>query len=83
MLSDPQRKARVLVPVGYLVLALCALMLAASVLSGSIVRTAIAVICLYMTWTALDHNRNTLSAGNRDQGVVDQPGPADEHGQGH
>ncbi|MDP2871166.1 MAG: hypothetical protein Q8P31_01285 [Bacillota bacterium] len=72
-----------MVPIGYLVVALCFFALVSSILAGSVLRTVVAVGCVYLALTALDHNREVLATrGHVDQGVVDEAGAADEGGEG-
>jgi len=78
---SPNHRARILVPVGYVLLVLCFLALITSIVAGSTIRTIIAVGCVYLTLTSLDYNRQALTR-NVNQHIVNEASAADESGEG-
>jgi hypothetical protein len=80
-MRDPKIKKRLLVLIGYLIMATCLMALVTSILAGSVLRSVIAVGCIYLTLSALDYNRQEL-AGHVDEGVVNEPGTADGSSEG-
>jgi hypothetical protein len=71
-------RTRTLYWLGYPVIALCILSVLSSIANGRPAAAAVGILCLYVSWTAWQHNAESLR--HIELSVVDEASPPDSDG---